>query len=414
VHPMVYSGAALLAIASSVTFFAAGSLCGAAMRAYEDNLYAVDDEAWSHLRLRCATLAVNCITAFLVLVLVRSHRATCVVKPQLGGTIVAAMCGALACMCYLAMFVSRAMGTTEDDVSEVLATISMAAFTLLMLVWNVICMTVCHASPDDVRVACEAEEEALGGDGGQQLSPDCAPDAALAAAQEAAHEVLASLLPPGSTLPACGTTCLQELTRRWPLILVGAALLTFAAVMSAFSLLRAMPAVIALTCSWHGDAACAAVFTHMTDDLGGSEVADGVTSLLLNAATLALGTAVLRSEIHGCAVKATPGMRAAQLTGAASALAVLLYTASMRLDDDTFSFHRGAGELAETAGTIAYALMLSCWNAVRFVVIPAAEEDKEVPETEGCKSNEADMQLHIDVWEAPPVEIVQCDSVPAE
>jgi hypothetical protein len=315
-------------------------------------------------------------------------------------------------MCYLAMFVSRAMGTTADDASEVLTTISMAAFTLLMLVWNVICMTVCHGSPDDVRVACEAEEEALGGDGGQQLPPDCAPDAALAAAQEAARDVLASLLPPGSKL-VC-TTCLQECTRRWPLILVGAALLTFAAVMSAFSLLRAMPAVIAQTCSWHGDAACAAVFSDMTDDLGGSEVADGVTSLLLNAATLALGTAVLRSEIHGCAVKATPGMRAAQLAGAASAFAVLLYTASMRFDDDTLSFHRGAGELAETAGTIAYALLLSFWNAVRFVVIPAAKEGKEVPETEGCTSNEADMQLHIDVWEAPPVEIVQCASVPSD
>jgi hypothetical protein len=319
-------------------------------------------------------------------------------------------------MCYLAMFVSRAMGSAADDASEVLATISMAAFTLLMLVWNVICMTVCHTSPDDVRVACEPEEEedALGGDGGQQLSADSAPDAALAAAQEAAHDVLASLLPPGSKLPACSQTCLQELTRRWPLILVGAALLTFAAVISAFSLLRAMPAVIAQTCSWHGDAACADVFSDMMDDRGGSEVADGVTSLVLNAATLALGTAVLRSEIHACAVKATPGLRAAQLAGAASALAVLLYTASMRMDDGTLSFHRGAGELAETAGTIAYALLLSGWNAVRFVVIPAAEEGKEVPETEGCTSNEADMQLLIDVWEAPPVEIVQCASVPAD
>jgi hypothetical protein len=235
-----------------------------------------------------------------------------------------------------------------------------------MLVWHLSCVAVCSNSPELDEDACEHDAEAKGCGSTSVLLTDASPnhDVALSAAQAEASDFLAAWQPSPSVVPD-GETCLVELTRRWPLLTMGAGLLSFASVIALWSLARAAPAIIAATCSYASDGACARLFGSM----GGSDMTEGLTALALNAATLALGYLVLQSEIQACVVQPPPGMRAASLVGAAAAVASLAYAASMRMTPG-FSLEPGAGELAETAGTVAYAMLLSVWNGVRYFCLP--------------------------------------------
>ena len=246
-----------------------------------------------------------------------------------------------------------------------------ARHTPQMLVWHLSCVAVCNAAPDMDDDVCADDAEAKGcGSATILLTEDATSnnDAALSAAQAEASDFLAACQPAPPVLPD-GDTCLVELTRRWPLLTLGAGLLSFASVVTLWSLARAAPAIIASTCSYASDGACARVFGAM----GGSDLAEGLTGLALNAATLALGYLVLQSEIQACVVQPSPGMRAACLVGATAALASLAYAASMRMTP-SFSLEPGAGELAETAGTVAYAMLLSVWNGVRYFTLPPPPE----------------------------------------
>jgi hypothetical protein len=60
-----------------------------------------------------------------------------------------------------------------------------------------------------------------------------------------------------------------------------------------------------------------------------------------------------------------PGTVTACAVGIAGAVLTMAYASSMRL-----GFAPGASQLAETAGTLAYAMMLSVWNAVRYLCVP--------------------------------------------
>ena len=240
-----------------------------------------------------------------------------------------------------------------------------------MLVWHLSCVAVCSAAPDMDDDACADDAEAKGCGSTTILLPGASAhgdDVALSAAQAEASDFLAACQPAPPVLPD-GDTCLVELSRRWPLLTLGAGLLSFAGVVTLWSLARAAPAIIAATCSYASDGACARVFGAMA----GSDLAEGLTGLALNAATLALGYLVLHSEIQACVVQPPPGMRAACLVGAAAAVASLAYAASMRMTP-SFSLEPGAGELAETAGTVAYAMLLSVWNGVRYFTLPSPPE----------------------------------------
>ena len=47
-----------------------------------------------------------------------------------------------------------------------------------------------------------------------------------------------------------------------------------------------------------------------------------------------------------------------------------------------FVLEPGAGELAETAGTVAYAMLLSVWNGVRYFALPPPPHDMNEDEDE--------------------------------
>ena len=131
VHPFLYAGAGLLACAATVTCFALGSLCGTALRSRTAGVPPAD--IWAGAQLRIASLLVNSLTAALVLLLLRSHLATCVVKPQLGVALAVATASTVAALCYISVFVARAVGTgAQADVADITSTIGMAAYTLMV------------------------------------------------------------------------------------------------------------------------------------------------------------------------------------------------------------------------------------------------------------------------------------------
>ena len=131
VHPFLYAGAGLLACAATVTCFALGALCGTAMRSHAAGVPAAD--IWASAQLRIASLLVNSLTAALVLLLLRSHLATCVVKPQLSVALAVATASTVAALCYISVFVARAVGTgAQADVADITSTIGMAAYTLMV------------------------------------------------------------------------------------------------------------------------------------------------------------------------------------------------------------------------------------------------------------------------------------------
>ena len=264
-----------------------------------------------------------------------------------------------------------------------------------MLVWHLSCVVVCNsAGAMDERDGAE-DAEAKGGSTTIQLT-SANDDAALSAAQAEAADFLASCMHQSpaapntsATLPD-GETCLVELSRRWPLLLLGAGLLSFAGIVTLWSLARAAPAMIASACAHASDGACARVFGSM----GGSELEEGLTALALNIATLALGSMVLKSEIQACIVQPPPGMGVACLVGAAAAAASLAYATSMRLTA-CFVLEPGAGELAETAGTVAYAMLLSVWNGVRYFALPPPpphdmneDEDEDDEDDQGADAEQ--------------------------
>ena len=131
VHPFLHAGAGLLACAATVTCFALGALSGTSLRAHEAGGSAAD--LWAAAKLRIASLLVNSLTAALVLLLLRSHLASCVVKPQLGGSAAVSVAATVAALGYIAVFVSRAVGSSaQADMADITATIGMAAYTLMV------------------------------------------------------------------------------------------------------------------------------------------------------------------------------------------------------------------------------------------------------------------------------------------
>jgi len=233
------------------------------------------------------------------------------------------------------------------------------AVSLGLLVWNA------------VRSATLADEDC------DEDSCDlalCESEARAAAASEAARrasEELQQAVPPA--------TALLDHTARYPIVVVGYGLLSFAITTTLFSLFAAVGSNASIDSSF-ADYVQLDEFSSPTPALPAAGGADGPvdsTSLLLNVLTLGVAAAVLRAEARGCAVQPAPrALRAAAAGGFCCALAALAFVGL------------GPGGVAAAAGvcTVAFSMMLCAWNVVRFYVIPgdggAEEEEEEEKEEE--------------------------------
>lgn len=238
------------------------------------------------------------------------------------------------------------------------------AVSLGLLVWNAV-RSATLADEDCDEDSCVRDSA---------LSESEARAAAASEAARRASEELQEAVPPA--------TALLDHTARYPIVVVGYGLLSFAITTTLFSLFAAVGSSAGLDSSF-ADYIQMDELSSPTPALPAAAAgADGPVdpaSLLLNVLTLGVAAAVLRAEARGCAVQPAPrALRAAAAGGFCCALAALAFVGL------------GPGGAAAAAGvcTVAFSMMLCAWNVVRFYAIPGdggAEEEEEEEEVEVCE-----------------------------
>lgn len=258
---------------------------------------------------------------------------------------------------------------------------------LQLLVWNIVRGWVVG----DFWNAPWYSEEAEDGeeDGCVSTSLSEGPDALLArAAREAACVVHASQVcnVPEAEKPS-PEGALAELARRHPVIQLGCGLLSFAAVTSLFALMRCAPMLLRAVGQYPSPCPHRLLSATPDSDFDAmgyaaawddpEELRFSATSLLLDGATLAVGWMVLRGEAARCQspVRILPAVIAGALTAAAS----LGYAMSMP----------GGAALAEAVCTVAFAMLLCLWNAVRHATLPHDDDCHDEDEEEEAVSARA-------------------------